>query len=109
MYSETNARHGLEAPRYGARTGSVTLRFIEIVNQGTNAFPLVYLHLCKYFLMKKLSFVITLLLFSVNVFSQTTINQEFDEMLELLLSNSVAQITVDELEEMDGVCLLDAQ
>jgi len=59
--------------------------------------------------MKKLSIITALFFFSVNVFSQTTVNQKFDEMLQLLLSNSVPQITVDELEQMDGVCLLDAR
>ncbi len=59
--------------------------------------------------MKKLLLLIAFISFSANAFSQTTVNQKFDEMLELLLSNSVSQITVDELEQMDGVCLLDAR
>ena len=59
--------------------------------------------------MQKFLFLLTLISFSVNSFSQTTVNQEFDEMLQLLLSNSVPQITVEELEQMDGVCLLDAR
>jgi len=59
--------------------------------------------------MRKTFFITTLLIYSVNIFSQTTVNQEFGEMLQLLLSNSVQQITVDELEQMDGVCLLDAR
>lgn len=59
--------------------------------------------------MKKTFWVIGLLVYSMNLFSQTTVNQDFDEMLQLLLSNSVPQITVDELEYKDGVCLLDAR
>jgi len=59
--------------------------------------------------MKKFLLFTAFILFSANAFSQTTINQKFDEMLELLLSNSVPQITVDELEQMNGACLLDAR
>ncbi len=60
--------------------------------------------------MKKLFLFVAFISLSVNVFSQTTVtNQKFDEMLQLLLSNTVAQITVDELEQTDGVCLLDAR
>jgi len=41
--------------------------------------------------------------------NEMPVNQAFDEMLKNLLSFSVPHITVDELKEMDGVCLLDAR
>ena len=79
----------------------------------TNSFSqeskFIYFAFLNIFLMRKTFFITTLLIYSVNIFSQTTVNQDFDEMLQLLLSNSVPQITVDELEQMDGVCLLDAR
>ncbi len=60
--------------------------------------------------MKKTIFIFSFLIYTTSIFAQTTvINQKFDEMLQLLLSNSVPQITVEELEHKDGVCLLDAR
>jgi len=59
--------------------------------------------------MKKTIFIFSFLICSTGIFAQKTVDKAFDEMLENLLSFSVPYITVDELKEMDGVCLLDAR
>lgn len=59
--------------------------------------------------MKKTIFIFSFLICSTSIFAQKTVDKAFDEMLENLLSFSVPYITVDELKQMDGVCLLDAR
>ncbi len=59
--------------------------------------------------MKKLVIILFNILFAVTIYAQTTTSADFDEMLNDLLSFTVPYVTVDELEALDGVCLLDAR